>query len=123
MWGNDGINQNGYRLQNIKIYKIYKNETQIARNIIFNENTFYYNINKLSPIKVEDFNDSIVINEIEVRKEFNNENKRGAESDNSQTEALEQVYDEGKRNRNVPKRFNDYEMYMAFDALSFRTDS
>lgn len=108
-----GYAQNGYRLWNIEKRKI-----QVSRNVVFNESTFYYKMNKKIAVSVEE-NDEIKDREDIMEKETSCENQRKLDKDNLQ-ETKEQVdVRNNKRNKKVPRRFDDYEMYMAFDALSY----
>lgn len=99
-----GYTNTGYRLWNIE-----KEKVIISRNVVFNENENYYK-RRFPWLNISDTRDDITDEtDISEGKEENEQNK-------------EQIIDknnEGRRKIKQPERFNDYEMYMAFDAESF----
>lgn len=106
-----GYAQNGYRLWNIQRKKL-----QVSRNVVFNENAFYHREIKEISVSTEDC-DNNGIRENIIEKEINCESNE--DMNNLQPEMIEQSKIRSKRDKKVPKRFDDYEMYMAFDALSY----
>jgi len=110
-----GYTPNGYRLWNVEKEKI-----QISRNVVFNEKLFYYKMNKKMTISIEDCSSAKGKENI-VKEDWRYENeKEEIENDDLQSKIKEQLdIRDKKRNKRIPKKFDDYEMYMAFDALSY----
>ena len=105
-----GYAQTGYRLWNLETNKVI-----VSRDVQFDENSFYFKINYITverEIEVEENNDQNKEREKEIEKEIEKE----VESEN-ENETFAQ--NDRKRTVRPPKRYEDYEMYMAFNASSF----
>lgn len=105
-----GYAQTGYRLWDLENHKLI-----IARDVNFNENEFWYKGNKCMEYS-ESLNETDINEETEAgsretdKNESTNEDKMKSEIGNES---------ESKRIVKKPTRFDDYELYMAFDACSF----
>ena len=101
-----GYAPNGYRLWDVK-----KNKIIVARDVKFDENNFWYKNNL-----VEILNEEV----LEIENDLENKGTDNIEEikiiENSTQEQ------ENKRQTKVPARYNDYELYMAFDAMRFVED-
>lgn len=103
-----GYTTTGYRLWDIENQKII-----VARDVVFNENEFYF---KKKLINVE-------LNEEETKNDILNENQ-DMEKEKIKHNTIENNEDQQwskktKRNIKIPERYADYELYMAFDAVSY----
>lgn len=104
-----GYTNNGYRLWNIA-----ENKIEIARDVKINENCFWYKSNSVE-VKVLEEVEEESIDEIQDEHHTNgiddeNDSKEETQLDNNK---------HGKRQIRPPAWHNNYEMYMAFDAVSY----
>lgn len=96
----------GYRLWNITERKII-----VSRDVKFNEGEFYY---RRSIIQIPEDNDK---NDVNMEDDI--EENEISDEENKNTSNTMLTRESEKRTVNLPKRFEDYEMYMAFDAMSY----
>uniref|UniRef100_A0A1Y1MQF0 Endonuclease n=2 Tax=Photinus pyralis TaxID=7054 RepID=A0A1Y1MQF0_PHOPY len=100
-----GYVTNGYRLWNVE-----KGKVVLSRDTKFDEDTFYYKGNKPTVEIREICNDNNELGENDNEYEFENDDI---------IENGERDLREGKRQTKLPSRYNEYEMYMAYNALAF----
>lgn len=101
-----GYTNTGYRLWDTENNKIIT-----SRDVKFNESSFYFKENRID-IDISD--DDIV----EEAKEYVEPAIDESIEDQQSEEGLENSKKE-KRKIKVPERYNDYQLYMAFDAVSY----
>lgn len=104
-----GYTNNGYRLWDIEKQKI-----KLSRDVIFNESVFYY----------KTFEPKEMV-EIDINREYFSDDGDDdlKESENHRENAdAENKRDRNKRVIKPPSRFDNFEMYMAFDAMSYVED-
>lgn len=115
-----GYSTTGYRLWSLEKQRIIN-----ARDVIFNEKEFYYKNRRNMEIE----------NEKEIKEETLKQEESGQENldqDNIEQEEIEEIDEDNNeefdknteitrsgRRVNVPRKFGEYELYMAFDAMSF----
>lgn len=103
-----GYAQTGYRLWDIDKQKLI-----VARDVIFNENEFWYK--RSVSVRDDEYGDKT-----EENKQSETENDEiEAENDDGNNERMILERVESKRSVRMPKKFSDYELFMAFDACSF----
>ena len=109
-----GYSYNGYRLWSLE-----KERIIVTKSVIFNENEL---VERGKP------KHDIVMNEEEEEEEKENNEEEEKEEDNNQEE---EIRDKNKNQENIrrasrgtrlPKHFNDFEMYTAYEGLSFLND-
>lgn len=128
-----GYNNNGYRL-----WSVDKQEIVASRDVMFNESMFYYKVHESrgKMIQVDDDFEEIGNARREDEK-IENKTKRGQEQNSNKSGTFEEaegieekenskgegIIDNQKLNERrisrKPQYLNDYEMYMAFDAISY----
>lgn len=110
-----GYAPTGYRIWDIKTQKI-----KIARDVVFNEDEFYFRKTKITVDKTES-NDSLELMDNIEQTEEEIEAEEIVEME--ETEKMEQnLKRESRRAKKLPERYGDFEMYMAFDAVSYVED-
>ena len=134
-----GYSTTGYRLWSIERQKII-----VAKNVIFKENKFYYknNITRIGSRNEYEANekdeeteseerprhgeeDSEIIGEVQSENEIIREDQEENTTTREVEEEDETARDiQGEKSRTgrtirLPKKYSDYEMHMAFDAVSF----
>lgn len=107
-----GYSPTGYRLWSVEKQKII-----ISRDVEFNENSFFFK-NKVVDLYDNNLDDK------SLDKSYNKESKRDEFDKNekiNEDEISDRVLDveRDKRNAKLPSKYDDYELYMAFDACSF----
>lgn len=88
----------GYSFTGYRLWNISKEKIVVSRNVIFNENELYF----------KSLNKSVDCKE-------NKETLEEEETVNTETENIEST----ERVRKVPKHFQDYELYLVYNAFSF----
>lgn len=86
--------------------------------MVFNEKEFYYKSRGIKLENEEDRQEEDVQNENDeeiVEKEIENKNEEFKEEQDQQSIQINRT----GRKINMPQRYNDYELYMAFDAMSY----
>ncbi|GJQ73160.1 hypothetical protein Trydic_g1786 [Trypoxylus dichotomus] len=100
----------GYTNAGYRLYNILKQKIIAARDVIFNENDFHY---KAETVSIDISRTDEDATDTEGVEDQNGQEAKG------EREIHEEAHEEiGKRKQKLPKRFMDYEMYMAFDAMS-----
>lgn len=103
----------GYAPTGYRLWSLEKQKLVICRDVEFDENNFHFKRNIVEvDYDGETSNDNELIDEEQELEEVNNESE--IENENRVTD------DTGnKRKVKVPTKFNDYELYMAFNAYNF----
>lgn len=123
-----GYNNNGYRLWNIAEQK-----AVVSRDVVFDETMFHYkigdsnrknvSIDRVSEDSSQEFKNEEITDELEESESKIMENdKTFSDLQESRKEHKKIDATNGKRLTKLPLRFHDYEMYMAFDAMSYVED-
>ncbi|KAI5747542.1 hypothetical protein M8J77_015823 [Diaphorina citri] len=104
-----GYAPNGYR-----VFDIETGVVKVVRDIKFNESDFYYKHCSETVTRVDSDQENVSGDDIDQNDEVQLERK--SESEENQIPIENQSDHLNKRQRNLPKRFEDYELYMAYNA-------
>lgn len=118
-----GYSTTGYRLWNIRKQKVI-----VARDVTFNEEDYYFKSSKASTenrrsVEIENTQSETDEgeNEVPVGGERNVRDYIEKEEDILEEEEVERDSKQRRRTR-LPEKFDEFQMYMAFDAVSFVED-
>lgn len=114
-----GYSPTGYRLWDID-----QNKIIVSRDVLFNENEFLYK-SKIVDLKLcsdlENNSENSLKEDLEVKSDEQNVDEISNEIDKTK-ETHENYIREHRRISKLPAKYEDYEIYMAFDAVSYVND-
>lgn len=107
----------GYAPTGYRLWSLEKQKLIVARDVEFDENSFYF---KKQLIEINQNNEKFNEDQLEIKdREVVITDHRDLETENNNDNDTELDMGETKRSVRVPSKYNDYELYMAFDACSF----